>query len=90
MNSLTRTPWSSSLSAWVLLGVPGCAEDNESEAQKLAKTAGDPGPPAPAKFKSADSDLPPPKTSEEAGERANGDPRKRMPSDYSANKKRKQ
>jgi hypothetical protein len=71
-------------------GVSGCAEDNESEAQKLAKTAGDPGPPAPAKFKSADSDLPPPKTSEEAGERANGDPRKRMPSDYSANKKRKQ
>jgi hypothetical protein len=27
-----------------LLGVVGCGEDNQTEAQKLAKTAGDPGP----------------------------------------------
>ena len=73
-----------------LLGVSGCAEDNETEVQKLAKTAGDPGPPAPPKVKAAPSDLPPPRTSEEAAERAGGDPRKRMPADYSANKNRKQ
>jgi hypothetical protein len=71
-------------------GVSGCAEDNESEAQKLAKTAGDPGPPAPPKYKAPESDLPPATTSEGAGQQASGDPRKRMPADYSANKKRKQ
>jgi len=72
-----------------LLGLSGCGEDNETEAQRLAKTAGNPGPPAEPKIKAPQSDLPPPRTSEEAGERANQDPRKRMPADYSANKNRK-
>jgi hypothetical protein len=71
-------------------GVSGCAEDNETEAQKLAKNVGDPGAPAPPKIKAPESNLPPPTTSEEAGERFGGDPRKRMPADYSANRKRKQ
>jgi hypothetical protein len=30
-----------------LFGVTGCGSDNEAEANKLAKTAGDPGPPNP-------------------------------------------
>jgi hypothetical protein len=72
-----------------LLGVSGCSEDNETEAQKLAKTAGSPGAPSDAKaLEATKSDLPPPRSSEEAGERANQDPRKRMPSNYSANKKK--
>ena len=70
-----------------LLGLSGCAEDNETEAQKLAKTAGNPGPAADAKALEAQSDLPPPRSSEEAAERANQDPHKRMPANYSANKK---
>ena len=65
-----------------LLGLSGCAEDNETEAQKLAKTAGNPGPPAASKIKAAQSDLPPPRTSEEAHERTGADPHKNMPSDY--------
>ena len=70
-----------------LLGLSGCAEDNETEAQKLAKTAGNPGPPAPSKVKTSEADLPPARTSEEAGARV-GDPRKNMPADYPGNNKR--
>jgi hypothetical protein len=71
-----------------LLGVSGCSEDNETEAQKLAKTAGDPGTPSAPKITAPQSDLPPPRTSEEAGARS-ADAHKNMPSNYSGNKNRR-
>jgi phage tail tape-measure protein len=68
-----------------LLGVSGCAEDNETEAQKLAKTAGDPGRPSEPKVKAPQSDLPPPRSSDEA-QQQRGNARKNLPSDYPGNK----
>jgi len=49
-----------------LLGVIGCGTENEGEAARLAKTAGDPGAPNP---KAKADDLPPPKTQEEQAQR---------------------
>lgn len=70
-----------------LIGVSGCAEDNETEAQKLAKTAGDPGAPAPAKVKTEGGDLPPPTSSDDAFKRSSA-AGANVPSDYPhANKK---
>jgi len=45
-----------------MLGVVGCGPDNETEADKLAKTAGDPGAVNP---KAKGDALPAPKTQEE-------------------------
>jgi hypothetical protein len=46
-----------------LLGVTGCGPDNETEAEKLAKTAGDPGAPAPGTKQ--ETPTPPAKTQQE-------------------------
>jgi hypothetical protein len=69
-----------------LLGVSGCSTDNETEAQKLAKTAGDPGKAADTKQMET---LPPPKTQLEAMQRL-PDPGAQMGPNYpGANKKKK-
>jgi len=47
-----------------MLGVMGCS-DNETDAQKLSKNAGDAGPANPDSKKLIKPDLPPPKTQKE-------------------------
>jgi hypothetical protein len=64
-----------------LLGASGCAEDNETETQKLAKTAGDPG--AAATRKAPASTLPTATTSDDAFKQNSGN----MPSDYPRQKR---
>jgi hypothetical protein len=51
-----------------MLGVLGCGPDNETEADKLAKTAGDPGAANPKAI--SDAKEAPPATQEEFGKRA--------------------
>jgi hypothetical protein len=50
------------------LSVLGCGPDNETEADRLAKTIGDPGKPDPKGVPAA-ADLPPAKTQEEVFKR---------------------
>jgi hypothetical protein len=61
-----------------LLVVSGCSADNETEAQKLSKTAGDPGKAADTKQVET---LPPPKTQLEYFQRQ-PDPGKQMGPNY--------
>jgi hypothetical protein len=65
-----------------MLGAIGCGADNETEADKLAKTAGDPGPANP-KAKS-DTPVAQPKSYEDLMKR--GDPTKSMPKNYPGNR----
>jgi hypothetical protein len=51
-----------------MLGVVGCQQDNETEADKLAKTAGDPGAPDPKSVSNVAKE-PPPSSQEELGKR---------------------
>jgi hypothetical protein len=46
--------------AFVTLGVTGCGADNETEAEKLSKTMGDPGAPNPKAISTDITQGPPP------------------------------
>jgi hypothetical protein len=70
-----------------LLGATGCSEDNETEAQKLAKTAGDPGAPKPSEIKGGGAELPTPTSSDEAFKRSS-DPGN-LPAGYPGMNKKK-
>jgi len=83
VNSLTRGLVIILLST-SLLGVSGCSQDNETEAQKLAKTAGDPGPAAAPK--TPVSTAPTATTSDGAFQQ--NSTQNSMPSDYPGKKKR--
>ena len=65
-----------------LLGVSGCSTDNETETQKLAKTAGDPG--AAAARKGPASTVPTATTSDGAFQQNSGN----TPTDYPGQKKK--
>jgi hypothetical protein len=70
-----------------LLGATGCSEDNESEVQKLAKTAGDPGAPKPSEIKAGGAELPPPTSSDDAFKRSSNPGN--LPTGYPGMNKRK-
>jgi hypothetical protein len=78
VNSFTRGLGLALLSVG-MLGVTGCT-DNETDAQKLQKDMGDPGPGNPSS-KVQKSDVPTPRTQEERFKQQ-GDPKKVMGPNY--------
>ena len=64
-----------------LFGMSGCAEDNETEATKLAKGLGDPGKRNEAEKKVEPANLPPPRSQKEYYNRRS-DPGKQMGKNY--------
>jgi hypothetical protein len=69
VNSFTRGLSVALFSVGLMLSAAGCGVDNETEAEKLAKGMGDPGPVS-AKDKDAPKPSGPPATQAEAGKRA--------------------
>ncbi len=63
------------------IGLSGCSEDNETEAQKLSKNMGDPGKPSETAKPALPTNLPPPRSQKEFMERQ-PDPGKQMGTSY--------